>query len=338
METSGDYCFQFEVKKADRKTEKIILTNKNRFEKIRSPAPPELGNGDFIISQNNEGFGYGELYTDGPKENIDIRISLNRDCFVITFLLSAHPLQVGLEGSETFFPADPSSTYLLFTSIPGIIRTEPGVPFHIFTAFIPCSRFYSVLSENGCVPPKDLEKALLSTPGKPYLHRGMLTPDLQIVIDKIRNCGMHGILRSLYLEGKLMELTALRLHEVCFKPEDHKLKEKLSLSGKDKKKILEAAEILACCIDSPPTITQLARKVGINTTKLKYGFRSEFDNTVFGYIHHLRMMRALHLLRNTEKNISEVAYSVGYSNLSAFSAAFKRDFGKNPSESRKEIF
>ena len=56
---------------------------------------------------------------------------------------------------------------------------------------------------------------------------------------------------------------------------------------------------------------------------------------MFGYIHHLRMEQAFRFLLDTEKNISEIAYDVGYANLSAFSAAFKKDFGISPSSVRK---
>ena len=43
-----------------------------------------------------------------------------------------------------------------------------------------------------------------------------------------------------------------------------------------------------------------------------------------------RLMRARHLLRTTEKSVSEVAYSVGFSTPSYFSKCYKDEFGESP--------
>ena len=85
----------------------------------------------------------------------------------------------------------------------------------------------------------------------------------------------------------------------------------------------------------PPTISKLARRVGLNTTKLKKGFRYEFGTTIFAYSRRLRMLEAERLLRNTDMNVSEVAAVVGYSNPGAFSFAFKQELGFAPSLLKK---
>jgi AraC family transcriptional activator of pyochelin receptor len=54
--------------------------------------------------------------------------------------------------------------------------------------------------------------------------------------------------------------------------------------------------------------------------------------TVFGHIHHLRMQKAKRLLEEGRMNISEVSDFIGYSNIPAFSAAFKKHFGYPPSK------
>jgi AraC-like DNA-binding protein len=49
----------------------------------------------------------------------------------------------------------------------------------------------------------------------------------------------------------------------------------------------------------------------------------------------LRMIKAMELLMGSEKNISEVAYEVGYSSIAAFSNTFQQLVNMRPSEFQK---
>ncbi|MBL4644065.1 MAG: helix-turn-helix transcriptional regulator, partial [Flavobacteriaceae bacterium] len=55
------------------------------------------------------------------------------------------------------------------------------------------------------------------------------------------------------------------------------------------------------------------------------------------YIRSIRLKRARTLLKNRNINISEVAYSVGFSNPKYFSTSFKKYFGQSPSAFVAEI-
>ena len=52
------------------------------------------------------------------------------------------------------------------------------------------------------------------------------------------------------------------------------------------------------------------------------------------HINNIRLERAAMLLRDGEMNISEVAYSLGFSSPNYFSTAFKNKFGVSPKEYR----
>ncbi|PKG39101.1 helix-turn-helix transcriptional regulator [Psychromonas sp. Urea-02u-13] len=81
----------------------------------------------------------------------------------------------------------------------------------------------------------------------------------------------------------------------------------------------------------PPTITQLARRIGTNETSLKQWFRKEFNTTVHQYIIQQKMSKAAKLLALKEHSISHIALEVGYSNHGHFAATFKKEFGCSPS-------
>lgn len=81
---------------------------------------------------------------------------------------------------------------------------------------------------------------------------------------------------------------------------------------------------------NPPSLMSLARQVGLNDRKLKQGFRQVFGTTAFGYLHNHRMEQARSLLLENQLSVTAVAHSVGYTNLCAFSTAFRKKFGVSP--------
>ncbi len=98
----------------------------------------------------------------------------------------------------------------------------------------------------------------------------------------------------------------------------------------DKERILFARDCLLKNIDSPPTLSQLARAAGLNEFKLKKGFKETFHQTVFEYLSDVRLETAKNDLLNKGKSATEIASELGYSSLQHFSAAFKKKFGVSP--------
>ena len=102
----------------------------------------------------------------------------------------------------------------------------------------------------------------------------------------------------------------------------------------DRKKLLEAKELLTARIDNPPTLSELSKLVSLNEYKLKKGFKELNGTTVFGYIKHIRMNLAKTLLLETTKTAKEIAYETGYGSPQHFSKAFKEQFGIAPNSIR----
>ena len=55
------------------------------------------------------------------------------------------------------------------------------------------------------------------------------------------------------------------------------------------------------------------------------------------YLNGYRLRKGVELLRDTEMNISEIAYSCGFSGASYFSELFRRDFGTTPTDYRERL-
>lgn len=84
--------------------------------------------------------------------------------------------------------------------------------------------------------------------------------------------------------------------------------------------------------EAPPTIETLAKLCGISATKLKKDFKTLYGFAIYEYYQKSRMMQARMILQSGENSIKETGMMVGYSNLSHFAAAFKKEFGILPSE------
>ncbi|HID73334.1 TPA: AraC family transcriptional regulator [Candidatus Micrarchaeota archaeon] len=108
-----------------------------------------------------------------------------------------------------------------------------------------------------------------------------------------------------------------------------------SLPLRERRRLLAARERLLEDLSAPPTIAELAMEVGLNQLKLKQGFKSLFGTSVYALFQRHRMERARDLLY--DHNVTETALILGYSNISHFSTAFRKQFGVLPSEARKSI-
>lgn len=84
----------------------------------------------------------------------------------------------------------------------------------------------------------------------------------------------------------------------------------------------------------PPTIDQLAQEAAMSSAKLKKLFKEVYGTSIYAYYQKQRMSVARDMLLSGDFTVKEVGLRVGYSNLSNFAAAFKKEFNILPSEIR----
>jgi AraC family transcriptional activator of pyochelin receptor len=101
--------------------------------------------------------------------------------------------------------------------------------------------------------------------------------------------------------------------------------------------IVEAEKILVADPGRQLTITALALEVGINSFKLRVGFRQLFKTTIHQFRLKLRLGMAKQLLTETDLAISEIAYRTGFDSRDGFARCFRRKFRESPRDWRKNI-
>ncbi|RRQ49416.1 response regulator [Maribacter algicola] len=80
------------------------------------------------------------------------------------------------------------------------------------------------------------------------------------------------------------------------------------------------------------SVELLANSVGFSRAQLHRKLKALVNKSPNQLISEVRLKTAYQLLMNKTGNVSEVAYSVGFSNLSYFAKSFKDKFGVSPSE------
>ncbi|APD13418.1 helix-turn-helix transcriptional regulator [Pandoraea pulmonicola] len=99
--------------------------------------------------------------------------------------------------------------------------------------------------------------------------------------------------------------------------------------------VLAAREVLDARLQTPPSLPELAREVGINVNKLCAGFREQLGVTVQGYVRERRLAMAYELLSARRISVSEAAWQCGYTD-SHFAKVFRARFGMLPNTLSRE--
>jgi YesN/AraC family two-component response regulator len=82
------------------------------------------------------------------------------------------------------------------------------------------------------------------------------------------------------------------------------------------------------------SVDDFAKALTITAVQLRRKLKTITRYNVVEYIRHYRLEKAKLLLKNSEQNISEIAYATGFDSISYFSRVFQEQFKMSPSEYR----
>lgn len=160
---------------------------------------------------------------------------------------------------------------------------------------------------------------------------GLTVPMLQAINDML-DSPYTGNLRRLHAEAKALELVSMVLATIARRADEETAP--VRLRPYDVECLHRAREILEARYADPPTIAELARHVGVNTKKLKLGFKHLFGTTLLDYCHQVRMRYGQVLLTEGTLTIAQISDRLGYAHPRNFTAAFRRQYGILPKEHR----
>jgi DNA-binding response OmpR family regulator len=105
------------------------------------------------------------------------------------------------------------------------------------------------------------------------------------------------------------------------------------ISSPDERFLHKAIEVVEKNIgDSDLDIEKFALEVGVSRMQLYRKLHALTDMTVKEFIRNIRLKRAAQLLIQRKMNISEIAFAVGFKDLSHFRKCFRNEFGMSASD------
>jgi len=171
--------------------------------------------------------------------------------------------------------------------------------------------------------------SFISNFNKPFLYQEIITPEMKCIIRELLEHKNNDNLEKFYYKTKISEL----IYEFFSRFLRRSNLEFISINKNDIEKILRIESIILKDLGDPPVLTELARTIGMSETKMKSLFKKIFEDSIYNYYSSARMMEAASILKNNKDiPISEVGYTLGFSNLSHFSKMFKRYIGMKPKE------
>lgn len=98
--------------------------------------------------------------------------------------------------------------------------------------------------------------------------------------------------------------------------------------------LLRAKDLADARYFEPLGVEDLSRAAGLSRAHFSREFRRAFGESPHGYLLTRRLERAAALLRNTDRSVADICFSVGLQSLGSFTTSFTRTYGLSPTAYR----
>lgn len=161
-----------------------------------------------------------------------------------------------------------------------------------------------------------------------FYHKNYYSLEVSKFINDFKECEHSDFINKVFLEGKSYEIISdsLRQYVEDFTETD----QKTLLRSTTKKKVEEAVRIIKEEIDHMDNVSEIAKRVRLNSNTLQKAFKTLYKTSVNEYIRNYRIEKARDLIENSDANITEISYQIGINSRSYFSKIFKDYYGITP--------
>jgi AraC-like DNA-binding protein len=99
--------------------------------------------------------------------------------------------------------------------------------------------------------------------------------------------------------------------------------------------LLRAKDLADARYFEPLTVDDLARAAGLSRAHFSREFRRAFGESPHAYLLTRRLERAAALLRNTDRPVAEICFSVGLQSVGSFTTSFTQTYRTSPTAYRR---
>ncbi|MCC4264762.1 AraC family transcriptional regulator [Oceanimonas baumannii] len=194
-----------------------------------------------------------------------------------------------------------------------------SVPKSLIAQFNNHANSFPIVKEEGDY--KITEDVFISVP---------VSPALREIIQQVYQANLIKEAQNLFINAKVIEMLAQIYHT-----SNERVEKYPGVKASDLESIMDAAKIIEQEMHNPPSIIELAHRVGINDNKLKNLFKTVFNNTVYGYLKEKRMQAAHRLLSDTDMSVQQISEKVGLKHGGHFSKVFSEKYGVLPADIKR---
>ena len=101
------------------------------------------------------------------------------------------------------------------------------------------------------------------------------------------------------------------------------------------RRLLRARDAMDRAYAEPLDVRTVAAIAHVSEAHFSRSFRATFGETPHRYLQRRRVERSMFLLRESERNVTDVCFDVGFTSLGTFSRTFHRIVGETPSGYRR---
>ena len=101
--------------------------------------------------------------------------------------------------------------------------------------------------------------------------------------------------------------------------------------------LLRAKDLADAQYSEPLVVDDLARAAGFSRAHFSREFRNAFGEAPHSYLLTRRLERAAALLRNTDRSVIDICFSVGLQSVGSFTTSFTSAYGMSPTAYRAAL-
>ncbi|MDN3492822.1 helix-turn-helix domain-containing protein [Winogradskyella bathintestinalis] len=169
-----------------------------------------------------------------------------------------------------------------------------------------------------------------------YCYTGSYNLKIADSINQLKAIKQKGVVRTLLIQGLVNVILAMEIEQHSMDLESSQ-NPTGSLTTYELKQVKELSDYINNFPETNLSVMELAAKISISPAKVQVGFKLMHGKTLNTYIRYVRIKKSEELIKNTDLNISEIVYSLGFSSRSYFSKIFKDQYNCSPIEYKQNI-
>jgi AraC-like DNA-binding protein len=201
--------------------------------------------------------------------------------------------------------------FCLFPNQTHLFMTDPQSPLELFWLALDGKQTVSILNR-------------LNLTAYSFILNNMINREIKDVLDELKNHFIENIQDE---EFKRSSIIHKLLHYISLQVKEKKLQPTTTNNW-----IQRSKQYMDMHFTEELSVADVAKYIGIHRSHFTPSFVNEFGITPVQYLLSLKMKRAAEMISEHSFTITEIAYSLGYSDLYSFSRAFKKFYGVSPKQ------